>query len=1189
MARLEEITVNCQLQGLISGGAVTVKHVRMFGDQAAEVTYVDGSGSTGSQLVYRDREHELEIVTTTRPLSFTADGDLFKLVSEAQRIHWGHLFDPMIAVNTSSVDPLPHQITAVYETMLNRQPLRFLLADDPGAGKTIMTGLLVKELIIRGDVAKCLIVAPGSLVEQWQDELDEKFNLSFDILTNEGIQSSRTGNWFLEHDLCIARLDKLSRNEDIQQQLIAVDWDLVIVDESHKMSATYFGGEVKYTKRFHLGQLLSEHARQFLLLTATPHNGKEEDFQLFMSLLDGDRFEGRPRTNSRVVDASDLMRRLVKEQLVTMEGKPLFPDRFAYTLQFELSDEEKALYSEVTEYVRKEFNRADDLDGSRRGTVGFALMILQRRLASSPEAIYQSLRRRRERLEKRLREEKLLKRGAEIRLDHGTGVRALSEEELDDLEDAPESEFEEVELEVIDLATTALTIAELEAEIDTLKRLEGQAKEVRRLGKDTKWQRLAEALTDNPLMFDANHERRKLVIFTEHRDTLSYLQQKLCTLLGGGDSIVCIHGQTPRDERRKIQERFTQESDVLILLATDAAGEGINLQRAHLMINYDLPWNPNRLEQRFGRIHRIGQREVCHLWNLVAENTREGEVYLRLLQKLEQEREALHGAVFDVLGQTFQTTYLRDILIQAIREGDRPEVKAKLEQIIDAELDTEHLRSLIQGRSLAQEEFGDERVQHIREMMERAEARKLQPHYIGSFFEEAFARFKGKLQRRETGRFEIRHVPSEIRLRDRLVGTRAPVLKSYERITFEKSRIRLSGKPPAAFIAPGHPLLTALIDLTLEKYRDLMRQGAVLIDPSDNGTEPRFLAYLENTITDGRRPSSSSGGQSGRGRILSRQFEFVEIKSDGSSHWAGYAPYLDYAPATAEQIEAADAILSASWLTANLEDKAVGFAVTNHVPEHLREVKTRRDSHIRKSEEQIHDRLTREIMHWNNRAVILEEKERAGKSRSRLNSAKARARAEALSERLDLRMTQLQQEKQIVTHPPNVLGGALIIPQGWFVVNAPGVLPAAEETETSRVMEDDGPGYHATPRGGGPEDTTISEKIAMDAVFAYERAIGNEPRDVSAQNLGYDIESRNPETGQLRFIEVKGRAKGAPFITLTRNEILTALNKPDSWWLAIVLIEEGKAEKPVYLKEPFREGIPFSAPALNFDLKSLLS
>ena len=375
------------------------------------------TGKLGNEVIYRHDEPRLEIVEQGRPWSFDGDGALFRLVSEAQRIRLAHLFDPVLAVHTSVVDPLPHQITAVYEHMLPRQPLRFLLADDPGAGKTIMAGLLIKELVARGDLQRCLIVCPGSLAEQWQDELYRRFHLPFEILTNDKLEAARTGNWFLETNLVIARLDKLSRNEDVQQKLQAPDcrWDLVVCDEAHKMSATVFGGEIKYTKRYHLGQLLSTLTRHFLLMSATPHNGKEADFQLFMALLDGDRFEGKFRDGVHSADVSDLMRRMVKENLLKFDGTPLFPERIAYTVPYHLSPQEEALYKAVTEYVRNEFNRAEALENDKRaGTVGFALTILQRRLASSPEAIYQSLRRRRERLESRLRELELLQRAGQV-------------------------------------------------------------------------------------------------------------------------------------------------------------------------------------------------------------------------------------------------------------------------------------------------------------------------------------------------------------------------------------------------------------------------------------------------------------------------------------------------------------------------------------------------------------------------------------------------------------------------------------------------------------------------------------------------------------------------------------------------------------------------------------------------------
>jgi SNF2 family DNA or RNA helicase len=402
-----------------------------------------------------------------------------------------------------------------------------------------------------------------------------------------------------------------------------------------------------------------------------------------MGLLDPDRFEGRYREGVHSVDASDLMRRMVKERLFKFDGKPLFPERRAYTVNYKLSDLEAALYERVTEYVKEEFNRAEQLETGRKGTVGFALMILQRRLASSPEAIYKSLKRRRERLEDRLKEEKLLDRGAKVIVEFDEDLPRFDEEDFENLEDAPEEELEKIEAQFVDLATSASTITELEAEILALKDLEQLADKVRRSGDDKKWGELSRLLQEQAEMFDSSGQRRKLVIFTEHKDTLNYLANRIRTLLGKPEAVVIIHGGLLRDERRRVQNAFVQHKEVLVLIATDAAGEGINLQRAHLMVNYDLPWNPTRLEQRFGRIHRIGQTEVCHLWNLVAEETREGYVYSRLLRKVDEQRRALGDSVFDVLGELFREQSLRQLLVEAIRYGDTPEVKAKLHQAID--------------------------------------------------------------------------------------------------------------------------------------------------------------------------------------------------------------------------------------------------------------------------------------------------------------------------------------------------------------------------------------------------------------------------------------------------------------------------------------------------------------------------
>ena len=350
MTKLESITKGTYLSGLIPNQTVEVIDVIWHGSDTIEITFKNSLGNVNNEILYRDSESSIELVKGSAPWSFNANSELFKLASEAYRIRLAYIFDPMMAVHTSMLEPLPHQITAVYDSMLSRQPLRFILADDPGSGKTIMAGLLIKELSIRDDVKRCLVVCPGVLAEQWQDEMYQRFQLPFEIMTNDKIAASRSGNWFMDENFIIARLDKLSRDEELQDKLKVTDWDLVVVDEAHKMSASFFGGEVKYTKRYHLGQLLSKITRHYLLMTATPHNGKEEDFQLFLALIDEDRFEGRFRNGVHTVDVSDIMRRLLKEQLVKFDGKPLFPERIAITVPYKLSDAEERLYTDVTNY-----------------------------------------------------------------------------------------------------------------------------------------------------------------------------------------------------------------------------------------------------------------------------------------------------------------------------------------------------------------------------------------------------------------------------------------------------------------------------------------------------------------------------------------------------------------------------------------------------------------------------------------------------------------------------------------------------------------------------------------------------------------------------------------------------------------------------------------------------------------------
>jgi len=1184
--RLEDLKPNAAVRGILPDCLVTVVGIQWFGSEALELTYKDPGGRPGNVLLYRHDEARLEIAEQGRPWSFDGDGALFRLVSEAHRIRLAHLFDPVLAVHTSLVEPLPHQITAVYDAMLPRQPLRFLLADDPGAGKTIMAGLLMKELIARGDLHRCLVVCPGSLAEQWQDELYRRFHLRFDILTNDKLEAAATGNWFLETNLAIARLDKLSRNEDVQGKLAAPDcrWDLIVCDEAHKMSATFFGGEIKYTKRYKLGQLLSTLTRHFLLMTATPHNGKEEDFQLFMALLDGDRFEGRFRDGVHTADVSDLMRRMVKEGLLKFDATPLFPERIAYTVPYKLSDAEAQLYKAVTDYVREEFNRAEALQNDKRaGTVGFALTILQRRLASSPEAIFQSLRRRRERLESRLRELELLQRGGEVAPTPTVAPPTLDAEDVEDLEDAPDDEVAATEEEILDQATAARTIAELKGEIESLRRLEALALAVRRSGEDKKWRELASLLgeiftpaalagqvaePEPPPPYGAIPKPepspgQKLIIFTEHRDTLSYLEQRVTTLLGRKDAVVLVHGGMGREERMKAQESFRHDPRVQVLLATDAAGEGVNLQRAHLMVNYDLPWNPNRIEQRFGRIHRIGQTEVCHLWNLVAQETREGDVYRTLLEKLEQARQALGGQVFDVLGKLqFEGRPLRELLIEAIRYGEQPEVRARLTQVIANAVDRQQLENILEERALAHDAMDASRVHRIREEMERADARRLQPHYIESFFLEAFRRLGGTVKQREPRRYEVTHVPAPVRNRDRLIGVGEPVLPRYERIAFEKGLVAPQGQPLAAFVCPGHPLLDATIDLTLERHRDLLRRGTVLVDERDLGLEPRVLFYLEHVIQD------ASLTRSGERRPVSKRMLYVELDAAREARHLQYAPYLDYRPLRAEE-PGVEAILTRPecvWIGRELEQAAQAHAVTHVVPAHLEEVRSRKLELVAKTEAAVKERLTKEITYWDHRAEELKLQEQAGRPNARLNSGEARKRADGLQARLEKRLEELKLERQIAPLPPVVLGGLLVVPGGLIAAIT---------------------GRSVAPTAASP-DTQASAARARAIVMEIERGLGFEPFDREVEKLGYDIESRIPGTGRLRFIEVKGRVASAATITVTKNEILYSLNKPDDFILAIVEFREDGGHRAHYLRRPFHREPDFGVTSVNYDFGELI-
>jgi SNF2 family DNA or RNA helicase len=1146
--RLEDVTPGARIAGVTGDGPVTVVAATWIGSNALRLTYRTDDGRLDERILYRDHEPRLSVSQPGAAYDFEADARSFKLAAEALRIRMAGRFDPMLAVHTSDLEPLPHQIQAVYGELLDRTPLRFLLADDPGAGKTIMAGLYVKELMLRGDLERCLVVTPGALVDQWQDELKEKFGLSFEQLTRQLADSQPDGQVFTRNPLLIARMDQLSRSDDLRGHLDRTDWDLVVVDEAHRMSAHYFGNELKKTKRYQLGELLGRHARHLLLMTATPHAGKEEDFQLFLALLDTDRFEGRFRDSVHAVNAEGLMRRMVKEDLKTFEGTPLFPERRAYTVTYELSSGEQDLYEAVTQYVREEMNRADRLkaqgDKKRGFTVGFALTVLQRRLASSPEAILKSLGRRRKRLERRRHE---VQYGDHVTADRDL-ARRLSEllgrdlpEDADDLDDLPSGEAEEVESEVADAASAAQTLAELDKELAILADLEELARRVRHQGTDRKWTELRELLTDNVVIKDLGGNVRKIIIFTEHRDTLEYLAERIRGLLGRPEAVLIVHGGIRREERRKVMELFAQDVETRVLVATDAAGEGLNLQRAHLMVNYDLPWNPNRIEQRFGRIHRIGQTEVCHLWNLVAKDTREGAVFQLLLDKLEKQREAYQGKVFDVLGEAFEGNPLRDLLINAIRYGDRPEVRAKLTKVIDATVG-EGLDKLIAERAAHRDILATADLEKWRARMAEARARRLQPHYIRAFFMAAFKLLGGTIAERESGRYEIRHVPADVRDRDRQIGTGAPVLRRYERVTFDKELTRPPGKPKAELLAPGHPLLDAVTDLVIERYGTLLKQGTVLINRHDPAEAPRLLVAVTQEITDGHNPA----------RMISKRFGFAEIEGAASSHRVlsvGEARYLDYDPPDDAERAVALRLREDPWLSSGVETLALDWAVTQGMPGELartRDVVTARAGQVRRLVKQ---RLTGEINYWDMRHAELLEAESAGKQ-LRMRPQTAYDRARDLERRLEKRLADLAMDEELIARPPVISGGALIIPQG-LLDKLLGRIP-----DPSQIAR----------------DTALAERRAVAAVLAAERRLGRLAEEMPHNNPGYDIRSRTADD-HIVFVEVKGRIEGAEDFWVTRTEALTGKNAGSGFRLALVSIHpDGPIYDTVrYIVDPFRD------------------
>ena len=1144
---------------MIADGDVIVVAVDTHGPGSATLTYRSSDGQLGERILTSDDLGGISEVSTQR-WTFDGDGAAFRLASEARRMKWAHLSDPFAAVDTSNIEPYPHQIEAVYNRFLTQKPLRFLLADDPGAGKTIMAGLLIRELMLRGDVARCLVVAPGSLVEQWQDELWDKFGLDFELMSRGAVEASRTGNPFLEKNLLVARVDQLARAEDLTAKVQVSDWDLVIVDEAHKMSAHQYGNELTKTKRFLLGEVLRERARHLLLLTATPHNGKNEDFLAFMTLIDPERFAGRLR-DGEVPDVSDVMRRLVKENLTTFDGRRLFPQRHAHSLNFELSEPEDALYQAVTSYVREGMNRAARMQeegDKRRGIiVGFALAGLQRRLASSPAAIYHSLRRRTERLQKQADELRHLAAAGEpvpvTELPKGVRIADLEDFDFDDYAD---DELENLEDFVIDAASAAATAEELDIEVAELKVLVKLADDVRNSAVDTKWIELRNLLRSD--QFRGEDSSGKLIVFTEHKDTLSYLTDRITAELGRPEAVVTIHGGVKRHDRRTMQDRFRVDPTVQILVATDAAGEGINLQVANMMVNYDLPWNPNRIEQRFGRIHRIGQKRPCHLWNLVAHETREGKVFERLFDKIEQQRKVYGDQVYDVLGDRYVNTSLQDLLIRAIREDVDPAHQAFMEEVIDQEIGGQ-LEDVLRERALVGGLADPTANDKIRDLMERSRTRRLQPWFVEAFFTEALRESGGRITAREEGRFEITRVPASVRSHaDPRLGA---VHDRYDRVTFNKAHIDRDGADRADLVSPGTPLLSAVVDKVLADHGHTLQSGALLLDSDDPSTEPRLLVYLDHSVTDGRQVH-------GQRQLVSRRFQYVEIDRHGNTLDPGSEPYIGYGPVPDDLRERLFGHLDLGWAAQAAESAARDWAIEHMAGPHFEEMNVVTGERVAKTREAVRERLEAEIRFWDQRAEELKAQELAGK-KPRINSGRARSRADELEARMARRRLELDQEADLHNNPPTIVGAALIVPQG-LVDELDGTPPAPDAVA----------------------DKMETDRRAVAAVLAAERTLGRNPEEQVHNNPGFDILSIDPKTGIHYFIEVKGHLPQTTEISVSAQQVQKAKANPDRWRLAVASVPTDPDEEPAvhYLLEPFQDvTLHFAQPKVPLNVVNLLA
>ena len=1019
-----------------------------------------------------------ELCVVSVQIDFTGKARHAFLGLEAKRYRYAALYDPTLAISISKVDPLPHQIEAVWQ-VLKQTRIRFLIADDPGAGKTIMAGLILKELKLRNQVKRILIVAPGHLITQWTQEMKTRFEENFTHVTRAYVNAHPQENVWNKEQQLITSMD-FARQDDIRGAIANADFALIIVDEAHKMAAYQYGDKIEKTKRYQLGECLSNCTTHLLFLTATPHRGDSENFRLFLDLLEPGFFADPTQVQDSIKRKDNpLFIRRVKEGLKDFEGKPLFLPRHVQTKPFRLgveSESEMELYNALSEYIREQYNRFSE-NSQKRNNVAFALVILQRRLASSTYALHVSLQRRKHRLTELLRSATLQ-----------TDIMP-TEQQRDEIEDLSESERWKRE-EQWEVLSVAENIEELRDEIETLKHLEHDAQQIIDRENELKLKELKKALDE----LNANHPNEKILIFTEYFDTLDYLEQKVTAW---GYSVSVIHGKMPHERRMETQKTF--ENDTQILIATEAAGEGINLQFCHLMINYDLPWNPNRLEQRMGRIHRYGQQREVHVINLVASDTREGAVFTRLFEKIETIRTQLgKDRVYDVIGELFPQRNLAQLVREAAASTRD---HAQLLEEIDTTLDSEQLDFF--------KNFNEDtlvspyiNLPQVNELQQQAREHGLIPEYTREFFRKTFETLNSTLHQRQDGLFRIERVPVQIARisEDSQFRQMYPALtqKNYPKVTFDKARALID--PTAEFISFGHPLFEATVRYAEQTYAEALKTGACFEDP--DGVYNGVIVFYEGEIRDGAEDV-----------VGKRLFAFYLHEGSDTIEKVNPALIWDFQEVETEPTPEPIKIQE-------LEEK-FGIQVRIHLEEYKQELTEERKRQVnikRKygiaSLDQLILKLDRELLELGARSEKGEDVRLVTQ-----NKEERKRHYEEEKERLE---ETCRQEMTLARKPPTFAGAIRVI-------------PATEVDDTNTQ----------------PYNKSEIEQIGMKRAIHHEETRGCTVTDVSAKNLGFDIRSKTSD-GKIRCIEVKARAERDP-VVLTSNEWFRAKQLKDDYFLYVVL------------------------------------